>query len=256
MKYLNTETIAKFDIDGFHSQEGFPYAVINDFLTEEGYALLLHNFPKKEKLNKENVPRGDGQGSHDKYYLSEKDCSGKLSPEWEEFLVELQSDTYINFIRKIYNINDELEVRSDWQMLGNGKSIPPHLDGYGKLSIQGIYFNDPKEWKEEYGGGTTALISKNTYKKTDKLDYDSFEKHVTTNPIGNSSIIFSSSHPKAWHSVKPLTCPENSFRRAFFIVVRSKKLMDESLRKQKVYNFISSIFPKQFIEFARKILKR
>lgn len=252
MKYINYDLLNNYDIDLFRKAEYFPHANLQGFLTDEGFKKLASTFmmDKSKMVWDDSTYRGDNQGVHSRYHFyPTKENMYLLDKSWQDFFKELESDEYLTFVSKLLNIDkSRLYINYKFHLQPSGCEVPAHLDTFGKASNHLLYFNTEEDWKDEYGGHTIGLCSKNVYKVNQTISDDDFEKKIKANILGNYSFIFKNTK-YSWHKVDKIDCPDNLYRKVLLISIFDKRDIQFKNLKQKIYN----ILPKGIVNLVRKI---
>ncbi len=103
----------------------------------------------------------------------------------------------------------------EWYLGVTGSEVSPHLDAHRKLGTHIFYFNKRSDWKAEWGG--SILVLEGCKKQVMNPEFEDFEKIISVDIVDNHSFLFKNI-PTSWHGVKPLTSPEEKFRRLFNII--------------------------------------
>ncbi len=226
--FLNYELLRTFRIKDFTDQQPFPWFNFSEFLTPEGFEELYRTFPSLSLFEQhQGMERVYGQRPHNRYYLAlERSIYGTkngpglvdrdvLPESWQHFVDELESSNeYKDFINKAFDVS-QFTTRYAWHVGVNGSEVSPHCDGDSKLGTHIFYFNTDQDWNEDWGGQTLVL----TGKTVDNLnpDFSDFEGAISTRLNNNSSFLFKNTD-NAWHGVKPLNCPPDTYRRLFNVI--------------------------------------
>ena len=228
--FINYDLLRNFSAESFTAGEPFPWADIHQFLTPFGFRSLYESFPPLELFEEHTgIERVYGQKPHNRYYLAyeksiyhEGEHSGKgllkhnqLSQEWQDFIEEIESsDDYNRFICRMLAV-EEFRTRYAWHVGFTNCEVSPHVDSPTKYGTHIIYFNTMQDWDSAWGGATLVLGGK----KTEALnpEFTDFATAVSTRITDNHSFFFKNT-ASAWHGVRPLACPPESYRRLFNII--------------------------------------
>lgn len=230
--YLDNETIGLFDSAGFKANRPFPWCNLQGLLTAEGFKSLYDNFPSLDLFEQHSgIKRGNNQRPHNRYYLAyensiyrqeDREDSSKgvvklsqLPQPWQSFIQTINThEPYRELIKSLFDVLD-YRVRFAWHVGFNGCEVSPHVDSPDKIGTHILYFNTSDDWLEDWGGAPLVLDGKQTAARNP--DYPDFTSAQSVSIIDNRSFLFKNA-PDAWHGVKPLCCPEGSYRRLFNIV--------------------------------------
>ncbi len=266
-KFINYELLKKFDKQLFLENEPCCWYNFHQFLTPEGFQQLYQDYPALDLFEKhEGIKRRDGQKPHDRYYLAynispyEGTRRGKageaavqhqdLPKSWQLFVKELTtSRKYHNFIRSLFEVSD-FTIRFDWHVATANCDVSPHLDSYRKIGSHLFYFNTNQDWNSDWGGATLLLSGKPEEVKNP--DFSDFTSETQTQIIDNRSFMFRNT-PTAWHGVKPLTCPEDKYRRLFNIIFEFPHLKSQS---SQFYSNSTFSLPQKLVKKTFSLLKR
>jgi len=229
--FIDYELLRAFDADGFKSRAPFPWHNFGGFLTAEGFRALHGEFPPLELFEyHSNIRRAHGQRPHNRYYLAYESSiyhkqadSGvirrdQLPAAWQRFMDELESsEEYQNFIRRALGVSTFI-TRYAWHVGSQGSEVSPHVDAAEKIGTHILYFNTSDEWNPEWGGATLVLGGKQTAAMNP--DFAAFATRDEARIVDNHSFLFKNT-PDAWHGVSALTCPPDSYRRLFNIIVEA-----------------------------------
>jgi hypothetical protein len=226
--FLNYDLMRSFALAQFQNQTPFPWFNFHEFLTPEGFRELYQDFPSLTMFEQHHgIERVHGQRPHDRYYLAyEKSLYGAekgpgvvdkedLPQSWQYFVEEIEtSKQYHDFIRGAFGVST-FGIRFAWHVGTAGSEVSPHCDGESKHGTHIFYFNTSEDWNEEWGGSTLVLGDKQTPNLNP--DFSDFASATSSILINNHSFLFKNTEA-AWHGVKPLTCPEGSYRRLFNVI--------------------------------------
>ena len=217
MKYLNLEQLAKVDECDFLSKRPFPWTNPEGLLYEDAYSVLAENLPEVDICEKSfDKARSHGQESHDRYSL-EYAPGLDIAEPWEEFIEELRSDEYRNFLERLYG-RDAFKLRFHWHYAPSGASVSPHCDSAQKVGSHLFYFNPSDSWDVSWGGGTWVLDDVGRFHRSSSPDFEDFDNALQSDFQGNTSFIFRRT-AHSWHGVKEIRCPADQLRKVFIVVV-------------------------------------
>jgi hypothetical protein len=219
LQYLNLELLNRISADDFKNRPPFPWAHIENSLTPDGYETLRSTLPgtDAEGFNRNvGVKRAHGQMSHDRYMLHYR-AGLELPKPWREFLDELNGPAYHKFLRRMLGPRNYICTFS-WHYAWNGCSVSPHCDAARKRATHIFHFNDPSDWKPEWGGATLILASDKPLPTHSAPTWDELTVAGAGGPAGNGSLLFQRTD-HSWHGMKPLACPEDKLRKIFSITI-------------------------------------
>lgn len=238
MKYLDKKILDKINENSFLNRKPYPWIEIPMPIKSEMIPVLLENLPDISLFKKDyGRKRKYGQKSHDRYELEFKE-EVKIPTPWREFIHELESQYYKNFLKRIFNKRN-LEIRYHWHLSTRGDSISPHCDGLKKVGSHIFYLNSKKDWKESWGGQTLVLFDNKNKDYRSNPEIKDFYKVVKSKPMDNSFIFMRTNN--SWHAVEELKCPEDKFRKVFIVVIDRKVSLIE-----KKFELVKNIFSKFF----------
>jgi hypothetical protein len=228
--FIDYEYLQSFNQKKFLENKPFPWYNFSNFLTQEGFQQLLQNFPTLELFEKhEGLKRVYGQRPHNRYYLAYGtsvyhqinrqdegviDCK-HLPRSWQMFIKELEtSQIYQNFIKSLFEVAD-FQIRYAWHIGVTNSEVSPHKDAEQKIGTHIFYFNTSDDWETSWDGST--LVLGNKLKDSMNPDFSDFTTVIPTQFTNNHSFLFKNTF-KAWHGVKPLTCPKGKYRRLFNVI--------------------------------------
>lgn len=227
--FINPSALERFPWREFPKTAPFPWHSFENFLTPEAFRILFRDFPRTGLFEKHhNLPRGDGQPPHNRYYLAceksyyhDPDYTGEgiidrteLSQTWQNFLRELESGPYRDFIRKITGMGD-LEPHYSWHLGIRDSEVSPHLDSMKKKVIHLFYFNTSGDWDTSWGGKTVLMGQKKSGVRNPSF---SDFREIEEIPFLDNRSLFIQNTPDAWHGARKLTCPPDHYRRLFSAV--------------------------------------
>lgn len=220
--------------------DDFYWSEFPGFLTESFNNTLRDSYPQLSFFDKHvGIDRGNAR-SHDRFYLSLGDSKyhrdrsifswftkkrgsvhvSSLGKSWQLFIQILQGPEYRSFVDKCLKTSD-YDIRFAWHMGFSGAEICPHLDNSLKLGTHIFYFNSVLDWKPEWGGQTVILVGPQN--DSECPEFDAFTTSYEVSNIGNNSLFFRNS-PSAWHGVRPLQAPAETYRRIFTVVFDTPKI--------------------------------
>lgn len=238
---INYEKLAEFDKKMFYEKETFPFASFYELLTPKSFQQLISNFPNIEKFKKnENLTRKYNQRPHNRYYLSYKKSAEtsdnlpgfikhqELSKSWQQFIDELESTQYQQFIKQILGVST-FNVKYVWHIGINGSEVSPHCDVEDKLGTHIFYFNTNQDWQEEWGGATVILDEKQV--SALNPDFSDFKTKTSVPFLDNHSLLFKNV-PDFWHGVERLNCPEGKHRRIFSVIFETPTSVSKTIKNK------------------------
>lgn len=235
--YIDIEKMRDLDAKDFLDRTPFPHVNPEGFLTDEGFRILMDNLPSMDLFSASfGVERNYGQASHDRYELFHHD-SLPLPEAWKDFIRELRSDEYSDFLKRFFDITEPFTIRFQWHYAVFGCSVSPHVDSRRKIGSHLFYLNTHDDWKEEWGGATIVLA--NTAKhipRESAPELGAFDVQITSKTLDNRSFIFKNTD-NAWHAVAEMRPEEGHVRRMFAVVIekvpRPMSLTDRILARIK-----------------------
>lgn len=238
MKYLNLEKIQNFDAQAYNNHKPFPFANPSDHLTTHGYQMLVETAPGVSIFEAHfGEERLYGQKAHDKYILKYSP-EIELSQEWKDFIAELQSPEYRQFIERVFEVKPhEYELEFAWNYSITGGSISPHCDGLRKIGSQLFYLNTSDDWEEQWGGQTLALDDGEGIDYQSNPEFEDFKDIFVAKSSDNYSFIFTRTD-HSWHGVREIQCPEGKVRKMFAVVLNRKPSFLQKV-KNKLRDLVS-----------------
>ena len=217
MQYLNREVLEGLSAETFQKTQPYPYAHIENSLTAEGYARLRETLPSLENFDQHvGMKRGHGQAPHNRYMLHYR-AGLELPQPWREFLDELRSEYYRQFLRRLLGPRTYIPTFS-WHYAWEGCDVSPHCDAARKRATHIFHFNDEKEWDPAWGGETLILASDRAIPTHSAPTFDELTVAAAAGPAGNGSLLFQRT-PHSWHGMKPLKCPPGKLRQIFSVTL-------------------------------------
>lgn len=222
MKYIDIDKLRNLGRDEFMAIKPYPYFNTEAVLTQQGYQDLLHNMPSLDLFDTRiGEERLGGQAPHDRYSL-EYEPGMPVPKPWQEFIAELRGDAYRSQIRRLFGVR-KIEFRMHWHYTPTGMDVSPHCDSRREHGSHLFYFNSAEDWDPAWGGATLVLDDggKLDYKTAPTLE--EFDAIHEVESIGNYSALMLRTD-RAWHAVRPISCPEDRMRRIFILVVNPDNL--------------------------------
>ena len=132
MRYLDRDKLNSIDAGIFQTQEPFPFTNPQGCLTDEAFATLAATLPDVSQFQPFfGKQRKHGQASHDRYVLEYVDGLDLPAP-WQEFVNELKSDIYRDFIRRLLG-RGNFRFRFHWHYTPDGCVVARDCDSVGKI---------------------------------------------------------------------------------------------------------------------------
>ena len=218
VKYFDQTAMGAMDDAAFRAARPYPWVNPSGLLHGQAFEELRAKMPPVELFNSSfGKRRKHGQQSHDRYALTyHPDLP--IDPAWHEFLAELGSPAYRDFLaRMIGNSRFDLEFR--WHYTPNGCSVSPHCDAYWKLGSHIFYFNTEDDWDPSWGGETVILDDHGRFGFRSAPSFDDFDEAQGSESLGNRSLLFIR-NGHSWHGVREINCPEGALRKIFLVVIK------------------------------------
>lgn len=213
--YLNPAVLEAIDPAAFRAQLPYPWINPQDFIAADRFHELLDSLPDISQFRASiNRQRKHGQASHDRYEL-DYEKSMELSPPWREFINELCSNRYRDFVCKLLGVS-YIRFRLHWHFAPNGSEVSPHCDSKSKLGSQIFYLNTAKDWDWDWGGETVILDDRGRYETDSAPAFEGFDAEYKANTKDNRSLIFGR-QGNSWHGVRRINCPEDHYRKVFIV---------------------------------------
>ncbi len=221
VEYLNRDCLVAASAEVFRKQRPYPWLILENTLTDEGFRLLRENLPDVSLFNRdEGIKRAHGQAPHIRYSLHYRH-SLKLPQPWMEFLSELGSEIYHSFLCRIL-CTENFVLTYEWHYAWQGCSVSPHCDAARKIATHLFYFNH-EEWDPAWGGQTLILDDGGCFRTHSAPKFDELRVAGSSPPRGNNSLLFQRT-PHSWHGVRPLNCPPGIMRRVFKVTINALTL--------------------------------
>jgi hypothetical protein len=215
-QFLNTELLDSVDPVAFQTRQPYPWINPQHFICDERYGELLATMPPLEQFRAFfGKQRKHGQASHDRYVL-DYERGMQLSPQWRDFVEELCSDRYRDFVCKLLDVS-HVRFRFHWHFTPDGGEVSPHCDSKGKIGSQIFYLNTEDDWQWDWGGETVILDDKGRIEADNAPAFEDFDAEYPAETRDNRSLIFGR-QGNSWHGVRRINCPENHFRKVFIVV--------------------------------------
>lgn len=227
--FLNYKMMSAVDPGEFRSKVPFPWINVESFLTAEGFKTLLHDYPHIDLFEQHRgIKRRFGQKPHDRYYLAYGESihhplgyggpgvahREDLSPSWRDFIDELETGPYGNFVEKLLRCV-KVKPRYDWHIGRSGSEVSPHMDADAKVATHLFFFNTSEDWDAGWGGETLILDGKTPDAMNPR--FNDFARRTPIKVLNNHSLLFQNTD-NAWHGVEALRCPAGAMRRLFNVV--------------------------------------
>lgn len=220
MTYLDFDKLAAMDGKAFRHTDPYPWTNPAALLTEAGYAALLDSMPTTDQMTPQfGQARSHGQKPHDRYSLEYRPGID-ISPAWQGFIDELQSDEYHAFIKKMFG-RGLFKLNFHWHYAPTGASVSPHCDAQRKLGSHIFYFSSPETWSPQWGGDTVILDDHGAFDRKSAPAFEDFPDAYEGESVGNYSLLFQR-QAKSWHGVREITCPEGMHRKVFIVVINDR----------------------------------
>lgn len=241
--FLNYAVLERFECESFEYTLPFPWINFSGLLTEDGFTILLQNFPSLDIFEEHRgLRRKFGQAPHDRYYLAYErsihhtnDYVGKgvvrradLPTCWQDFLEELNAEPYQRFIRSALAVPNYIP-RYDWHVGVSGSEVSPHLDANVKIASHLFFFNTEADWDLAWGGQTLILSSKSSPVMNPR--FNDFGNRFAVNILNNHSLFFKNTK-HAWHGVEALASPEGKHRRLFNVIFEKPRSHNQPLSER------------------------
>lgn len=222
MQYLDFDRLENITREEFWATRPYPYANKEGLLTAAGYDALLNHMPDISMFyHNVGKPRRAGQTPHDRYSLEyTPECD--VPEPWQVFIGELCSDRYRDNICRLFDVA-KVEFRFHWHYTPTGCWVSPHTDSPREHGSHLFYFNSAAEWNPDWGGDTLVLDDGGKLDYNTAPDLEEFDAEIPCHSVGNYSAIMKRTD-HAWHAVRPITSPEDHFRKIFIVVVNPNSL--------------------------------
>ena len=230
-RYLNQAILDGIETGTFQNQDPFPWANPQFFIEPERYPALLETMPELTAFRPFfGKQRKHGQASHDRYVLDYEDGMS-LSRPWQEFVDELRSRTYRDFVCRLLGVSD-VRFRFHWHFTPDGGEVSPHCDSKGKIGSQIFYLNTAQDWDRSWGGETVVLDDGGKITPENAPAFEDFDAEYPAETADNHSLIFGR-RGNSWHGVRRINCPEDHYRKVFIVVFEEHRPYRMALKKAK-----------------------
>jgi hypothetical protein len=251
---IDKKILDAIDRNSFRKTDPFPW-VADRFLVDEAFQQLLRDFPPLAKFERHvDIRKKHGQRPHNRHYLAYERTlydpdrirsegtitHAELRPSWQEFMAELESKAYRDFIGSMLGV-DDFVTRYAWHIGTTGSEVSPHIDSDEKLGTHIFYFNTSADWSSEWGGETIVLRDKTT--PAMNPEFEDFKSAEIVPFLDNRAFLFGN-NGRAWHGARALSCPEGRIRRLFNVIFeRPRKASFASRMRSIISRPISTVFP-------------
>jgi hypothetical protein len=229
MRYIDFNELDKIDAQSYQGQKPFPWINPLGLLTERGYLALLETLPDLSQFGSSfGLQRKNDQQPHDRFILEYTEHL-EIADVWHEYVAELRSERYKKILCRLLN-QPSVALNFHWHYTPNGCSVSPHADSPRKAGSHIFYFNTAEDWESSWGGHTVLLDDGGTLPVRSSPKFDDFSSEVAAQALGNRSLLFSRTD-HAWHGVRPITCPQDRFRKVFIVVINRNRFGDKLRRR-------------------------
>lgn len=234
MKFLNTKTLDAISESDFSQREPFPWVNPQGALTDEGYRMLA-----KEPIDPALFEKDYGRirayafDAHNRYRLHYPAHLARYPDVWKEFIREIHSPYYRNFLSRLFGVDDFL-IRIEWHYSVEEGAVSPHLDGPNTIGAHLFYFLPEGEWNAQWGGETLVLVPRHPIPKNVSPSFDDF----TATPVesrGNRSLLFRNT-PHSWHGVRNISAPHGVRRLLMTVFLMRRKSL-----KARMHQFLKKL---------------
>jgi len=220
MQYLDQSKLEAFDVEAFRGLSPYPWANPQALLNDDAFKTLKDCLPDKSLFKAEfGVKRSYGQAPHDRLSL-EFDSALNIAPAWQEFVAELRGPAYGRFLRRAFG-RGSLALTFHWHYTPRSCAVSPHCDAMRKLGSHIFYFNTEDDWEPAWGGQTLVLDDQGRFDRKSAPSFEELDEMGRSEILGNRSFLFCRTK-NSWHGVREITCPENTYRKVFIVVVEDK----------------------------------
>ncbi len=226
---MNLAVLDSIDPKAFQAQNPFPWINPQHIIQEQRFKELLQNLPDIAHFRAFfGKQRKHGQASHNRYVLDYEEGMPLPAP-WEQFITELRSEVYRNFVCILLGVKD-VRFRLHWHWTPNGGEVSPHCDSKGKIGSHIFYLNSDNDWQEDWGGATVILDDKGRLPTRSAPSFDDFEIEHPAQTRNNHSLIFGR-RGNSWHGVHRINCPENHYRKVFIVVFEEHRPLRTTIKR-------------------------
>ena len=193
--------------DNYQNAKPFPHTTINNFFDSKYLDKVLNDFPKNLDDNKELM---GFDNMNEKKMFSKKPSPLLFKYQIHNFLIELNSSYFLDFLQKISGIKESLIPdpyfwggglhiikRGGYLKIHCDYNIHPKTKLNRRINVL-IYLN--KDWKEEYGG------------HLELWNREMSECQLKVLPAFNTMVIFNTNDFSFHGHPSPLLCPEGVTR--------------------------------------------
>lgn len=219
MQYLNPKVIEGVSAEAFQKNKPYPWAHMQDTLTQEGWNELRATLPDMSDFQRMvGVKRSFGQAPHNRGILHYQDGMPVAEP-WKNFIAELHGKSYDAFLRRMLGVSADtkLILTLEWYYAWQGCSVSPHCDARRKLATHIFFFATDEDWPREWGGDVLMLDDEGRYKAHSAPGFDDLKVAASLDLRKNGSLLFQRTE-HSWHGVRPLKSPNPDVYRKLFIV--------------------------------------
>jgi hypothetical protein len=201
----------------FRNADPYPWINPQGLLHEEAYRALTGQHPDLALFRKAGDQyRKHGQRGHSRYTL-EWEQGLQLPSAWQQFIDELRSDRYRDWLRRITG-HRWLKLHFHWHYAPAGGEVSPHCDSKRKIGSHIFYMNTLDDWRQEWGGETLVLDDGGQFDKSSAPEFEEFRAIYPAQTLENYSFLFMR-RGNSWHGVKAVECPEGQLRKVFIVVI-------------------------------------
>jgi len=195
--------------DNYQNAKPFPHTAINNFFDSKYLNEVLNDFPKNLNDNKELM---GFDNMNEKKMFSKKPSPSIFKDQMHNFLIELNSFYFLDFLQKISGIKERLIPdpyfwggglhiikRGGYVKIHCDYNIHPKMKLNRRINVL-IYLN--KHWKEGYGG------------HLELWNREMSKCQLKVLPAFNTMVIFNTNDFSFHGHPSPLSCPEGFTRKS------------------------------------------
>lgn len=228
--FLDFGTLESLDARQFQQRDPYPWVNPRGALHDAAYDRLQRQLPPLELFSGRFAEkRKFGQASHDRYALEYREGLS-LGEDWQGFIDELRGARYLAFLRRMLGTR-RLSLSFHWHYTPNGCSVSPHCDARRKLGSHIFYFNTADDWRPEWGGETLILDDGGRFPRDSAPAFEDFASAAPAQALGNHSLLFGR-RGNSWHGVKAVSCPDETLRKVFIVVINRAGWLPRVLPRQ------------------------
>lgn len=222
MNYINENRMNDIVLNKsqFTDNTLFQWLTLENFLTDSGYRNLIENPVSLDEYYESQIQNETDLNIYE-YFLDYQQKNPQIPNQWLEFISELDSAQYKQFIYDMFDI-DYFIASYQWQVWTKSSYLGPSIGHTKRIGAHQFNLNTTTDWDSADGGEIMVLTDRDTIR--DVPYFEDFNTSISTGVLNDNKSFLYKRSEHSWYGIPQLTCANETRLRYFSIIMLNEEL--------------------------------